>query len=169
MTTVAVSGGFDPLHRGHVRLIEAAARHGDQVIVLLHSDRWLTRKKGYCVMSYRERREILLALRHVDQVIRALDQPDGGCDRTLRRVTPDVFCNGGDRRQTPPAEQRAVESYGGRVLHGVGGTRKVQSSSWLVEAAARRQRATRPSRDAGATGDKENAARDAAVPAAQLS
>ena len=66
--TIAVSGGFDPIHVGHVRMILAAAQHGD-VIVILNSDEWLKNKKGYSFMSWEERAEVLRAIKGVVNVV----------------------------------------------------------------------------------------------------
>ncbi len=132
MTTVAVSGGFDPLHVGHVRLIQEARTHGDRLVVILHPDSWLMRKKGFVFMPYAERREILLALKGVDDVVEAIDHGEYSCWETLQQLHPDVFCNGGDQTQIPSKEVLVVEQYGGRCVYGVGGG-KIQSSSALAK------------------------------------
>ena len=81
---VSVSGGFDPIHVGHVRMIQEAAMHGD-VIVIANSDDWLMRKKGYVFMPYEERQEILYSIKGVVDVVEARDEDDTVCD-SLRHI-----------------------------------------------------------------------------------
>lgn len=133
---VAISGGFDPLHIGHLRLMQEAAAFG-KVVAILHSDQWLINKKGYYFMPYEQREEVLLAIRWIFSVVPAIDQQDGGVDHSLAFYQPDIFVNGGDRTETPLKERLAVESYGGKVMNGIGGG-KIQSSSWLVNGRLRK-------------------------------
>ena len=126
---IAVSGGFDPVHIGHVRMIQAAAKLGD-VIVICNSDPWLKRKKGYSFMSFRERSEILKAFKGVKDVIEAKDD-DGTVCETLAEIQPDVFANGGDRYSDNTPEMQTCKKYAIEMLWGVGGG-KIQSSSDLV-------------------------------------
>lgn len=128
---VLVSGGFDPLHKGHVRLIEAAACLGT-VVVALNSDAWLLKKKGYVFMPWTERREVLLALRNVTEVVAVNDQ-DGSVAAAIREVKPQFFANGGDRSEPNLYEAAACRSVGATALFDIGGG-KVQSSSALVAA-----------------------------------
>ena len=93
---VCVSGGMDPIHVGHVRMILEASKFGD-VVVILNSDQWLLRKKGFKFMSWEERAEILRAIRGVVDVVRVNDE-DGTVCEALRRIKPDYFANGGDRK-----------------------------------------------------------------------
>ena len=90
-TTVAVSGGFDPIHKGHIRMIREAAEHG-YVIIIANSDEWLMRKKGYIFMPFEERAEILNAIKGVAGVYKALDDDDTVCEN-LKRLKPDAFAN----------------------------------------------------------------------------
>lgn len=124
-----VSGGFDPLHIGHVRLIRAAACLG-RVYVALNSDAWLARKKGYIFMPWHERREILEALGHVACVVSVLDE-DGTVAKALLEHRPAYFVNGGDRRTANPLEHAVCVRLGIAEIFGAGGD-KVQSSSDLV-------------------------------------
>ena len=87
---VAVSGGFDPIHVGHVRMIREAAKLGEYVVVITNSDEWLKRKKGYAFMTFEERAEILSALEGVDSVVKADDTDNTVCE-TLLKLKPDVF------------------------------------------------------------------------------
>ena len=126
---IAVSGGFDPVHVGHVRMIQAAAKFGD-VIVICNSDAWLKRKKGYSFMPFEERAEIIRAFKGVKDVIEA-DDDDGSVCETLKVLQPDIFANGGDRFNTNTPETQTCKKYDIEMLWGVGGG-KIQSSSDLV-------------------------------------
>ena len=135
---VAVSGGFDPIHIGHVRMIQAAAEMGDGVIVIANSDAWLERKKGYAFMPYIERQEILYAIKGVVDVVEASDE-DGTVCKTLERIRPEIFANGGDRKSGNVPEYDLCKSLGIELRFGVGGNDKPQSSSWLVDKASQKQ------------------------------
>ena len=125
--SVLVSGGFDPLHVGHVRLIADAARYGE-VVVALNSDAWLKRKKGYVFMPWAERREILRAL-HVRVV--PVDDASGTVCEALERIHPVYFGNGGDRTIGEAREHAVCLRLGIEELFGLGG-KKVQSSSHRI-------------------------------------
>jgi cytidyltransferase-like protein len=126
---IAVSGGFDPIHVGHVRMIQEAAKLGD-VVVIANSDSWLTRKKGYCFMTYPERAEIISAIRGVVAVTQADDKDDTVCE-SLKEIVPDAFANGGDRGDKNTPEIDLCKEMGIELLWNIGG-KKVQSSSSLV-------------------------------------
>tara|TARA_B100000900_G_scaffold415592_1_gene446132 strand:- start:6304 stop:6723 length:420 start_codon:yes stop_codon:yes gene_type:complete len=128
---VAVSGGFDPIHVGHIRMIRGAAELGN-VIVIANSDDWLLRKKGYIFMNWRERAEILQNIKGVVAVYEAKDEDDSVC-ASLNALKPDIFANGGDRKEGNIPEYRLCEDLGIEMKFGIGGTDKPQSSSWLVE------------------------------------
>ena len=128
--TVMVSGGFDPVHAGHIRMIRAAAEYGD-VIVIANSDDWLYRKKGFVFMEYARRVEILNAVKGV-VVVDSVDDSDDTVVDALHKHHPDIFANGGDRfpKNTPEAticEKLEIESF-----WGIGGE-KIRSSSDLVK------------------------------------
>ena len=127
--TVAVSGGFDPIHVGHVRMIREAAEHGD-VIVIANSDEWLLRKKGYVFMPWKERAEIIQSIKGVSAVFQA-DDDDDTVTESLLRLKPDIFANGGDRKQQNTPEMKVCDDIGIEMLWNVGGG-KIQSSSELV-------------------------------------
>tara|TARA_R100000995_G_scaffold82904_1_gene57617 strand:- start:333 stop:812 length:480 start_codon:yes stop_codon:yes gene_type:complete len=133
--TVIVSGGFDPLHAGHVRMIIDAARHGN-VIVVANSDAWLKRKKGYIFMPFEERSQILASIKGVLRVEAVDDSDDSVCE-ALRRIKPTYFANGGDRTNTNTPEIELCNEMGIELLWNIGGD-KIQSSSDLVKAAKRR-------------------------------
>ena len=128
--TVMVSGGFDPIHVGHIRMIIAAAQFGD-VIVVANSDEWLFRKKGYTFMGFLERREILMSIKGVIDVV-SVDDKDGTVCSALRMHKPTFFANGGDRNDKNTPEKIICEELGIQMLWNIGG-QKIQSSSELVE------------------------------------
>ena len=128
---VAVSGGFDPIHVGHVRMILEAATMGD-VIIIVNSDKWLMRKKGYIFMPYEERQEVLYSIKGVVDVVEAKDDDDTVC-KTLERLKPDIFANGGDRKDGDVPEYEVCKGLGIAMEFGIGGNDKPQSSSWLVD------------------------------------
>ncbi len=127
---VAVSGGFDPIHKGHVRMIQAASAFGS-VVVIANSDEWLMRKKGYVFMPFEERAEILESIKGVGAVVKAKDDDETVCE-TLRDLRPNMFANGGDRKDDNVPEVAVCQELGIKMLWNVGGD-KIQSSSWLVE------------------------------------
>jgi len=129
--TVMVSGGFDPVHAGHIRLIRAAAEHGD-VIVIANSDEWLFRKKGFVFMCFEARAEILNAIKGVI-VVDSVDDSDGTVCEAIYRHRPTYFANGGDRGRSNTPEQSVCEELKVKLLWGVGGDKKLASSSELVE------------------------------------
>ena len=131
---VAVSGGFDPIHVGHIRMIQAAANLGDGVIVIANSDEWLVKKKGYVFMMYKERQEILYAIKGVVDVFEAKDS-DGTVCESLRLIKPHIFANGGDRKRGNVPEYLVCSDLGIKMCFGIGGNDKPQSSSWLVDKA----------------------------------
>ena len=136
MKTIAVSGGFDPLHIGHVRMFREARKLGDQLIVILNNDNWLKLKKGFVFMCEEERKEILLGLRDVDGVMIS-GHEEGTTDLSvvneLAALKPQVFANGGDRKLDNIPETGVCEEYGIEMLFNLGEGGKVQSSSWLTD------------------------------------
>ena len=126
---IMVSGGFDPIHKGHVRMILAAAEHGE-VVVVANSDDWLMRKKGYVFMPWEERAEIISAIRGVREVVRVDDSDNTVCE-ALARCNPHAFANGGDRKGENTPEVRFCTENDIELLWNVGGE-KIQSSSELV-------------------------------------
>jgi D-beta-D-heptose 7-phosphate kinase/D-beta-D-heptose 1-phosphate adenosyltransferase len=127
---VAVSGGFDPVHIGHIRMIQNASEVGD-VLVIINSDDWLTRKKGYVFMPFEERAEILNAIKGVSSVVAVEDVDNTVCE-ALKKYKPDFFANGGDRKQKNTPEMSVCNALGIEMLWNMGGG-KIQSSSWLVK------------------------------------
>ena len=129
--TVMVSGGFDPVHAGHIRMIRHAAEFGD-VIVIANSDDWLWRKKGFVFMEYERRIEILNAIKGVI-LVDSVDDSDGTVCEAIRRLKPTYFANGGDRGKSNTPEQSVCEELGIELLWGIGGEEKVDSSSELAK------------------------------------
>lgn len=129
--TVMVSGGFDPVHVGHIRMIREAAQHGD-VIVVANSDNWLFRKKGFVFMEFNKRSEILNSIKGVI-LVDSVDDSDGTVCEAIRRHNPDFFANGGDRGRSNTPEQDVCEELGVELLWGIGGDYKADASSTLVE------------------------------------
>ena len=131
MRTVMVSGGFDPIHGGHVQMIRDAAQHGN-VIVVANSDEWLMRKKGYVFMTFEERAKILKEMKGVI-LVSAVDDSDNTVCEAIKLLRPDYFANGGDRGKDNTPEQDVCEQLGIEMLWGVGGDYKFNSSSDLVK------------------------------------
>ena len=129
--TVMVSGGFDPVHAGHIRMIRHAAEFGD-VIVIANSDDWLYRKKGFIFMEWERRVEILNAIKGV-VLVDSVDDSDGTVCEAIRRLTPTYFANGGDRGRSNTPEQTVCEELGIELLWGIGGEEKLDSSSELAK------------------------------------
>ena len=129
--TVMVSGGFDPVHAGHIRMIRHAAQYGD-VIVVANSDDWLYRKKGFVFMEWERRVEILNAIKGVI-LVDSVDDTDGTVCEAIRRLAPTYFANGGDRGKTNTPEQAVCEEIGVELLWGIGGDEKIDSSSDLAK------------------------------------
>ena len=151
---IIVSGGFDPVHKGHIRMFREAANLGANVIVGLNSDDWLTRKKGKPFMKVEERKEIIEGFKYVNQVIPFDDSDDTACD-LIKRVHSIYdseeheheyedfdhmgmvgyyqiyFANGGDRTTDNVPEMKVCKELDVTMLWGVGGG-KIQSSSWLI-------------------------------------
>ena len=131
--TIMVSGGFDPVHAGHIRMIRDAAQYGD-VIIVANSDDWLFRKKGFVFMEWERRVEILNAIKGVI-LVDSVDDTDGTVCAAIRRLRPTYFANGGDRGRTNTPEQSVCEEIGVKLLWGIGGEEKLASSSELAKKA----------------------------------
>jgi cytidyltransferase-like protein len=134
---VAVSGGFDPVHVGHVRMFAEAKALGDRLVVILNNDNWLVDKKGKVFMPQAERKEVIEALKGVDEVILTKHEPgeyfiDKSVCKVLRALKPDIFANGGDRHGGNIPEYALCEELGIDMAFNVGHGGKVQSSSWLL-------------------------------------
>lgn len=134
---VLVTGGFDPLHSGHIKYFNAAKELGDKLIVGLNSDDWLMRKKGVPFMNIEERTAVISALRVVDEVITFADIDGSSKNAILYCLnkypkSKIIFANGGDRGssnvpETALTDERIVFAFG------VGGDEKQNSSSWILK------------------------------------
>ena len=150
---IVLSGGFDPVHKGHLRMFREASWLGHQVIVGLNSDAWLTRKKGKPFMKFYERKEILEGIKYISSVIKFDDNDDTanslicqvratynggmfnhdweGNNPTGRNDYQIFFANGGDRGKDNVPEMETCRQQDVTMLWGIGGG-KIQSSSWLI-------------------------------------
>jgi cytidyltransferase-like protein len=134
---VLVTGGFDPLHKGHIAYLEAAYKLGDGLVVGLNSDAWLQRKKGKHFLDFEDRKAVLDALWMVDEVI-AFDDADDSARAAIQYCldnTDDVrvvFANGGDRNGSNIPEMDVVSDRLDFVF-GVGGDNKLNSSSSILK------------------------------------
>ena len=131
-----VTGGFDPLHSGHIAYFEKARELTNYLVVGLNTEEWLTKKKGQYFMSWKERAEII---RHLDMVDAVITVPDddkgsacGAIERCLEIAQTVVFANGGDRTKKNVPEMDVCRELDVTMLWGIGGG-KIQSSSWLIE------------------------------------
>ena len=116
--TVMISGGFDPIHVGHIRLIRGAAKYGD-VIVAMNSDEWIFRQKGFNSIGFNERKEFLMAIKGVVDVV-AVNDEDGTVCTALIEHKPTYFANGGNRNKDNTPEKIICEELNIRMLWGIG-------------------------------------------------
>lgn len=140
-----VTGGFDPIHSGHIQYFQRAKDFSDYLVVGINTNEWLTNKKGQYFQSWVERAEII---RHLDMVDAVITVPDdevgsacGAIEKCLQIAETVVFCNGGDRGSTNTPE---LDKYGDnprvQFEFGIGGTDKKNSSSWILRGYFERQR-----------------------------
>ena len=137
-TYYIVSGGFDPIHEGHIQMIDASAKASDGVIVLANSDAWLKRKKGKNFYLMQTRKIILEHLKGVIDVME-FDDSDGSASDGIFKARQKykkehlVFANGGDRKEGNIAEEEMCAKCGVDLAFGVGGNEKANSSSWILK------------------------------------
>ena len=140
-----VTGGFDPIHSGHISYFARAKDFSDFLVVGINTEEWLTNKKGQYFQSWVERAEIIRHLRMVDAVITVPDDDQGSAcgaiAKCLEIADTVVFCHGGDRAKTNTPE---VDKYGEdprvEFQFGIGGNDKKNSSSWILRGYFDRQR-----------------------------
>ncbi len=134
---VLVTGGFDPLHSGHIAYFESAKKLGDILIIGLNSDEWLTRKKGRPFMRWEDRLAVVKNIRGVDGTVQFNDD-DGSAKDAIRKVRLNypsdriIFANGGDRSSSNIPEMDIIDDNL-EFAFGVGGENKMNSSSWILE------------------------------------
>ena len=134
MKIVVCSGGFDPLHSGHIALFRSAQSLGNKLIVGINSDSWLERKKGKAFMSWTERSLIIGSIKYVDYVMKFNDDDDSAIDllEKIKNYWPNdkiIFANGGDRNSFNNRESGVL---GVEFVYGVGGSSKMNSSSEIL-------------------------------------
>lgn len=134
---VLVTGGFDPIHKGHIAYFEAAKKLGDELIIGLNSDAWLTCKKGKPFMHWEDRLSVVRNLRMVNGTVEFNDD-DGSSKDAIRKVRLNypydriIFANGGDRTKTNIPEMD-IQDDNLEFVFGVGGEDKKNSSSWILQ------------------------------------
>ncbi|MDP3696782.1 MAG: adenylyltransferase/cytidyltransferase family protein [Candidatus Taylorbacteria bacterium] len=141
---VAVSGGFDPIHIGHIRMFQEAKKLGDsprsggagKLVVILNNDNWLKKKKVHIFIHQKERKEILESIEGVDEVVlthHSRNPKDMSVSGEILKIKPDIFANGGDRKaEKDILEGEACRKVGCKMVFNIGQGGKVQSSSWLL-------------------------------------
>lgn len=139
---VMVSGGFDPVHIGHVRLFNEAKKLGDELVVVINNDNWLRLKKGFVFMPEHERKEIIEAFEAVDRVLLSnhkKNTKDISISEDIKALRPHVFAKGGDRNvgNIPSPEVMMCNEIGCMIVNDIGYGGKVQSSSLLVKRASK--------------------------------
>jgi len=129
MKKVAISGYFDPIHVGHLEYISLSKKLGDYLIVIINNNYQCSLKKGKHFMDENDRAKILEAIEGVDEVFISIDQDRTVC-KSLEKIRPDIFTNGGDRHNKEIPEAVVCKKYGIELLDGLG--KKIRSSSDLT-------------------------------------
>ncbi len=133
---IVASGGFDPIHSGHIEYLKSSKKLGNVLIVALNSDNWLIKKKGKFFMPFHERKAILESIKYVDEVVQFEDDSKGSAINALKYISKKysddriIFCNGGDRTKSniPEMSLKGIE-----FEFGVGGDKKLNSSSDIIK------------------------------------
>jgi cytidyltransferase-like protein len=136
---VAVSGYFNPLHVGHLEMMERAKNLGDKLVAIVNNDFQVKLKGSVPFMSQADRMKIVAALRWVDEVVLSVDKDKTVC-KSLAKVKPDIFANGGDRKSLNDVPEFSIcQKLGIEMVDGLG--RKIRASSKLIaEAAAKKKK-----------------------------
>ncbi|MAG50380.1 cytidyltransferase [archaeon] len=127
---VVASGYFDPLHVGHIEYLKLSKNLGDKLVVIINNDEQARLKKGYVFMKQEERAKIVKALKCVDEVFISIDKDRSVC-KSLEKIKPHIFANGGDRHTGNIPESDICEKHGIKRIDELG--KKIQSSSKLVK------------------------------------
>ncbi|MFH1232723.1 MAG: adenylyltransferase/cytidyltransferase family protein [Patescibacteria group bacterium] len=131
---VVVSGYFNPLHIGHLEMIEEAKKLGDYLVVIINNDYQVGLKGSVPFMSQKDRISIVSALKWVDEVFLSIDEDRSVC-KSLTKIKPDIFAQGGDRNEGNIPEADICRSFGIKMVDGLG--KKIRSSSTLIADAAK--------------------------------
>ena len=136
--TVAVSGYFNPLHVGHLEMMEKAKKLGDRLVVIVNSDHQVKLKGSVPFLNQTDRLKIVSAIKWVDEVFLSIDHDSSVC-KSLAKVKPDIFAQGGDRKQgnIPTSETDICQKLNIKRVDGLG--RKIRSSSTLIAEAAKKK------------------------------
>ena len=129
MKKVAISGYFDPIHVGHLEYIEMSKKLGNYLIVIVNNNKQCVLKKGKPFMDEMDRIKIIKAIKWVDEVFLCVDEDSTVC-KSLEKIKPDIFTNGGDRNKIECPEAVVCRKYGIELIDGLGN--KIRSSSDLT-------------------------------------
>lgn len=129
MKVVAISGYFDPIHVGHLEYINMAKKLGDKLIVIVNNNYQCVLKKGKPFMDEKDRVTIVSSIKNVDEVFLSIDE-DKTVSATLQKIKPDIFANGGDRKNYEIPESAICKKYNIKIIDGLG--KKIRSSSDLT-------------------------------------
>ena len=138
---VMVSGGFDPIHIGHIRYIQESKKLGDKLVVVINNDNWFDLKGKPVFMTAKERKEIIEALTPVDQVIisgHKKGTKDMSVCKEIVKIKPDIFANGGDRFADNIPEFKLCNDLGIEMVFNVGRGGKIRSSSEMLKTYAKK-------------------------------
>ena len=129
MKVVAISGYFDPIHVGHLEYINMAKKLGDKLVVIVNNNYQCELKKGKPFMDEKDRVTIVSNLKNVDEVFLSIDKDKTVC-ASLEKIKPDIFANGGDRKNYEIPESVICKKYDIKIIDGRGD--KIRSSSDLT-------------------------------------
>ena len=134
---VAVSGAFDPIHVGHVKMLREAKALGDKLVVILNNDNWLKKKKIHILIPQKEREEILRSVKWIDEVIithHSRNPKDVSVSKEILRIKPDIFAKGGNRKNEKDIpEAETCKKIGCKIVFNVGPGGNFKYSSWLLD------------------------------------
>jgi len=139
---VMVSGGFDPVHVGHLDMFKEAKELGDELVVVLNNDNWLKLKKGSAFMKEQDRKEILESFKFIDRVVitsHESNTKDMSVCRELELLKPHIFANGGDRFADNIPEFKVCQELGIEMVFNIGKKGKIRSSSELIKEAQKKK------------------------------